>query len=61
MANSSWTAGCASAEAVNPAELLLVVLSVCIIQGIERVVPILKFQSVPGTHLFGVLVRKSQR
>lgn len=31
-------------QAFNPAELLLAALSGCIIKGIERVVPILKFQ-----------------
>jgi len=31
-------------DAFNPAELLLASLSACIIKGIERVVPILKFQ-----------------
>ena len=31
-------------QAFNPAELLLAALSACIIKGIERVVPILKFQ-----------------
>lgn len=31
-------------EAFNPAELLLSALSACMIKGIERVVPILKFQ-----------------
>lgn len=31
-------------EAFNPAELLLAALSACMIKGIERVVPILKFQ-----------------
>lgn len=30
-------------DAFNPAELLLAALSACIIKGIERVVPILKF------------------
>lgn len=30
-------------EAFNPAELLLAALSACMIKGIERVVPILKF------------------
>lgn len=37
-------------EAFNPAELLLAALAACIIKGIERVVPILKF------HLDGVRV-----
>lgn len=32
-----------SPNAFNPAELLLAALSACIIKGIERVVPILKF------------------
>lgn len=32
------------ADAFNPAELLLAALSACIIKGIERVTPILKFQ-----------------
>lgn len=32
------------ADAFNPAELLLAALSACMIKGIERVVPILKFQ-----------------
>jgi uncharacterized OsmC-like protein len=31
-------------DAFNPAELLLAALSACMIKGIERVVPILKFQ-----------------
>lgn len=31
------------ADAFNPAELLLAALSACIIKGIERVIPILKF------------------
>lgn len=31
-------------QAFNPAELLLAALSACIIKGIERVVPILKFE-----------------
>jgi uncharacterized OsmC-like protein len=31
-------------EAFNPAELLLAALAACIIKGIERVMPILKFQ-----------------
>ena len=39
------------ADAFNPAELLLAALSACIIKGIERVTPILKF------HLRGVEVR----
>ena len=30
-------------DALNPAELLLVALSACMIKGIERVVPMLKF------------------
>ena len=38
-------------DAFNPAELLLAALSACMIKGIERVVPILKFQ------LRGVQVR----
>jgi uncharacterized OsmC-like protein len=38
-------------DAFNPAELLLAALSACMIKGIERVVPILKFQ------LRGVAVR----
>lgn len=33
-----------NAEAFNPAELLLAALSACMIKGIERVVPILKFE-----------------
>lgn len=33
-----------NAAAFNPAELLLAALSACIIKGIERVTPILKFQ-----------------
>ena len=37
--------------AVNPAELLLAALSACMVKGIERVTPILKFQ------LRGVQVR----
>ena len=32
------------ADAFNPAELLLAALSACMIKGIERVTPILKFQ-----------------
>jgi uncharacterized OsmC-like protein len=32
-----------NSEAFNPAELLLAALSACMIKGIERVVPILKF------------------
>jgi len=32
-----------SADAFNPAELLLAALSACIIKGIERVTPMLKF------------------
>lgn len=32
------------ADAFNPAELLLAALSACMIKGIERVVPILKFE-----------------
>ena len=31
-------------EAFNPAELLLAALSACMIKGIERVVPLLKFE-----------------
>ncbi|MFN4361653.1 MAG: OsmC family protein [Hylemonella sp.] len=31
-------------QAFNPAELLLAALSACMVKGIERVVPILKFQ-----------------
>jgi uncharacterized OsmC-like protein len=31
-------------DAFNPAELLLAALAACIIKGIERVVPIIKFQ-----------------
>lgn len=38
-------------EAFNPAELLLAALSACMIKGIERVIPILKF------NLHGVEVR----
>ena len=38
-------------DAFNPAELLLAALSACMIKGIERVTPILKF------HLRGVEVR----
>lgn len=33
-----------NSDAFNPAELLLAALSACMIKGIERVVPILKFQ-----------------
>jgi uncharacterized OsmC-like protein len=33
-----------SREAFNPAELLLAALSACMIKGIERVIPLLKFQ-----------------
>ena len=42
-------------EAFNPAELLLAALSACMIKGIERVTPILKF-SVRGVevHVHGV-------
>lgn len=32
-----------SADAMNPAELLLAALSACMLKGIERVAPILKF------------------
>jgi len=32
------------ADAFNPAELLLAALSACIIKGIERITPILKFE-----------------
>ena len=32
------------ADAFNPAELLLAALSACMIKGIERVIPIIKFQ-----------------
>lgn len=38
-------------DAFNPAELLLAALAACMIKGIERVIPILKFQ------LRGVAVR----
>ena len=38
-------------DAFNPAELLLAALAACMIKGIERVVPILKFE------LRGVKVR----
>jgi uncharacterized OsmC-like protein len=34
-----------NAQAFNPAELLLAALAACIIKGIERVTPILNFQS----------------
>jgi len=57
-------------EAFNPAELLLAAVSACMIKGIERVAPILKFQfrgvevrahgvrqDAPGTALSGVLRR----
>ena len=42
-------------EAFNPAELLLAALSACMIKGIERVMPILKF-SLRGVevHVHGV-------
>ena len=42
-------------EAFNPAELLLAALSACMIKGIERVMPILKF-SLRGAevHVHGV-------
>ncbi len=33
-----------NSDAFNPAELLLAALSACMIKGIERVVPILKFE-----------------
>ena len=33
-----------NADAFNPAELLLAALSACMIKGIERVAPVLKFQ-----------------
>ncbi|MEX2528689.1 MAG: OsmC family protein [Gemmatimonadota bacterium] len=33
-----------SSDAFNPAELLLAALSACIIKGIERIAPMLKFQ-----------------
>lgn len=33
-----------SADAFNPAELLLAALSACMLKGIERVTPILKFE-----------------
>ena len=53
-------------DAFNPAELLLAALSACMIKGIERVVPMLKFslrsvevRVVPGTTLSGVLVRRA--
>ena len=39
-------------DALNPAELLLAALSACMIKGIERVVPMLKFS------LLGDLVRR---
>jgi uncharacterized OsmC-like protein len=39
------------ADAFNPAELLLAAVAACMIKGIERVTPILKFE------LEGVLVR----
>lgn len=42
-------------QAFNPAELLLAALSACMIKGIERVIPILKFE------LRGVEVRISTR
>lgn len=38
------TALAGNPNAFNPAELLLAALSACMIKGIERVVPILKFQ-----------------
>lgn len=37
-------------DAFNPAELLLAALSACMIKGIERVVPILKFE-LRGVHV----------
>jgi uncharacterized OsmC-like protein len=37
-------------DAFNPAELLLAALAACMIKGIERVVPILKFQ-LDGVHV----------
>jgi uncharacterized OsmC-like protein len=43
------------ADAFNPAELLLAALSACIIKGIERVTPLLKFE------LRGVEVRVEVR
>lgn len=42
-------------DAFNPAELLLAALSACIIKGIERVTPLLKFQLRGVTvHVHGV-------
>ncbi len=42
-------------DAFNPAELLLAALSACIIKGIERVTPLLKFQLRNVTvHVHGV-------
>ena len=44
-----------NANAFNPAELLLAALSACIIKGIERVMPILKFELRALTvHVHGV-------
>jgi uncharacterized OsmC-like protein len=44
-----------NANAFNPAELLLAALSACMIKGIERVMPILKFQLRGVTvHVHGV-------
>lgn len=54
-------------DAFNPAELLMAALAACMIKGIERVTPILKFELrgvevrpvyntvAPGTQLRGVL------
>lgn len=42
-------------DAFNPAELLLAALSACIIKGIERVSPMLKFESrAVEVHVHGV-------
>ena len=44
-----------SPQAFNPAELLLAALSACMIKGIERVVPILKFDMrAVEVHVHGV-------
>jgi uncharacterized OsmC-like protein len=44
-------------DAFNPAELLLAALSACMIKGIERVVPILKFE-LRGVEVIVVGVRQ---
>ena len=44
-------------DAFNPAELLLAALSACMIKGIERVIPILKFE-LRGVEVVVDVVRK---